>query len=125
MYLNGNGITVSNEVWKKMRPRITSMDDGRPQHPISAEALAPVVEEYRAEGKPFNMGMVFPVSIHNYEPRYWLAADGLHPGYYSSKNVTDQIGADIFVSVNPSPQMPATLESGTIYGYCVGGRWNQ
>ena len=36
-----------------------------------------MVESYRAEGKPFNMGMVFPVSTHNYELRYWLAAGGL------------------------------------------------
>src|SRR5210317_1408057 len=42
MDLNGNGITVSNEVWDMMRPHIPSMDDGRPQHPISAAALAPV-----------------------------------------------------------------------------------
>jgi len=52
MDLNGNGITVSNEVWEKMLPHIPKMDDGRPQHPISAEALAPVVAEYKAEGKP-------------------------------------------------------------------------
>lgn len=125
MDLNGNGITVSNEVWEKMLPHIPKMDDGRPQHPISAEALKPVVDEFRAEGKPFNMGMVFPVSTHNYELRYWLAAGGLHPGYYSPENVAGQIGADVFLSVTPPPQMPATLEAGTIYGYCVGEPWNQ
>ena len=125
MDLNGNGITVSNDVWARMLPHIPKMDDGRPQHPISAAALKPVVEEFRAEGKPFNMGMVFPVSTHNYELRYWLAAGGLHPGYYSPENVTGQIGADVFLSVTPPPQMPATLEAGTIYGYCVGEPWNQ
>ena len=125
MDLNGNGITVSNEVWAQMLPHIPKMDDGRPQHPVSAAALAPVVEAFRAEGKPFNMGMVFPVSTHNYELRYWLAAGGLHPGYYSPENVTGQIGADVFLSVTPPPQMPATLEAGTIHGYCVGEPWNQ
>ena len=30
------------------------------------------------------MGMVFPVSTHNYELRYWLAAGGLNPGFYSA-----------------------------------------
>ena len=59
------------------------MDDGKPAHPIKASALKPVVEAYLDEGKPFNMGMVFPVSTHNYELRYWLAAGGIHPGYYS------------------------------------------
>ena len=125
MDLNGNGITVSNEVWAKMKPNIPKMDDGRPVHPISASALKPVVEEYVADGKPFNMGMVFPVSTHNYELRYWLAAGGLHPGYYSPDNVSGQIDADVLLSVTPPPQMPATLEAGTIYGYCVGEPWNQ
>lgn len=125
MDLNGNGITVSNEVWDKMRPHIPTMDDGRPQHPVSAEALAPVIEEFNAKGEPFNMGMVFPVSTHNYELRYWLAAGGINPGYYSPENISGQIGADVFLSVTPPPQMPATLEAGTIHGYCVGEPWNQ
>jgi nitrate/nitrite transport system substrate-binding protein len=125
MDLNGNGITVSNEVWEMMRPHIPSMDDGRPQHPISAEALVPVIEEFNARGEPFNMGMVFPVSTHNYELRYWLAAGGINPGYYSPENISGQITADVFLSVTPPPQMPATLEAGTIHGYCVGEPWNQ
>ena len=125
MDLNGNGITVSNAVWEEMKPNIPVGDDGKVQHPISASALAPVVEKYAAEGKPFNMGMVFPVSTHNYELRYWLAAGGLHPGFYSPDNISGQIGADVFLSVTPPPQMPATLEAGTIYGYCVGEPWNQ
>jgi hypothetical protein len=29
------------------------------------------------------MGMVFPVSTHNYEICYWLAAAGMYPGMYS------------------------------------------
>ncbi|WP_421884504.1 CmpA/NrtA family ABC transporter substrate-binding protein [Pacificispira sp.] len=125
MDLNGNGITVSNEIWALMKEHIPHDADGKPVHPISATALKPVVEKYRAEGKPFNMGMVFPVSTHNYELRYWLAAGGLKPGYYSPENVTGQIDADVLLSVTPPPQMPATLEAGTIYGYCVGEPWNQ
>ncbi|EKE71303.1 CmpA/NrtA family ABC transporter substrate-binding protein [Celeribacter baekdonensis] len=125
MDLNGNGITVSNEVWDEMKPNIPLDAEGKVQHPISASALAPVVERFRSEGKPFNMGMVFPVSTHNYELRYWLAAGGLHPGFYSTDNITGQIGADVFLSVTPPPQMPATLEAGTINGYCVGEPWNQ
>ena len=125
MDLNGNGITVSNAVWEQMKPNVPTMDDGRPEHPISAEALAPVVESYRADGKPFNMGMVFPVSTHNYELRYWLAAGGIHPGYYSPSDTSGQIDADVLLSVTPPPQMPATLEAGTILGYCVGEPWNQ
>ncbi len=125
MDLNGNGITVSNEIWAEMKPHVEMGADGKPVHPISAAALKPVVEKYKAEGKPFNMGMVFPVSTHNYELRYWLAAGGLKPGYYAPGDVTGQIDADVLLSVTPPPQMPATLEAGTIYGYSVGEPWNQ
>jgi len=125
MDLNGNGITVSNDVWSKMKPNVPKGTDGKPIHPIKAEALKPVITEYKNSGKAFKMGMVFPVSTHNYEIRYWLAAAGIHPGMYTKENVQGQIDAEVLLSVTPPPQMPATLEAGTIYGYCVGEPWNQ
>ncbi|MFW2438571.1 MAG: CmpA/NrtA family ABC transporter substrate-binding protein [Arenicellales bacterium] len=127
MDLNGNGITVSNDVWQQMKPLIPKQPDGKPVHPISAKYLKPVVDKYKDEGKPFNMGMVFPVSTHNYELRYWLAAGGIHPGYYAPHKGDNSgtIDAEALLSVTPPPQMPATLEAGTIYGYCVGEPWNQ
>jgi len=125
MDLNGNGITVSNDVWKKMKPHVPMDGNGKPIHPIKADAIKPVVEEYKADGKAFKMGMVFPVSTHNYEIRYWLAAAGIHPGMYNAANIQGQVDADVLLSVTPPPQMPATLEAGTIYGYCVGEPWNQ
>jgi len=125
MDLNGNGITVSNAVWEEMKPNIPTGADGKPAHPISASALAPVVERYKSEGKPFNMGMVFPVSTHNYELRYWLAAGGLNPGFYTPSDTSGQVKADVLLSVTPPPQMPTTMEAGTIQGYCVGEPWNQ
>ncbi len=127
MDLNGNGITVSNEIWDQMKPNIPKDESGKPVHPIKADALKPVVEKYKSDGKPFNMGMVFPVSTHNYELRYWLAAGGIHPGYYAPHkgDTSGTIDADALLSVTPPPQMPATLEAGTIYGYCVGEPWNQ
>jgi len=127
MDLNGNGITMSNDVWKQMKPNIPKRADGKPQHPISAKYLKPVVEKYRDEGKPFKMGMVFPVSTHNYELRYWLAAGGLNPGFYAPAkgDTSGTLNADVLLSVTPPPQMPSTLEAGTINGYCVGEPWNQ
>jgi nitrate/nitrite transport system substrate-binding protein len=127
MDLNGNAVTVSNAVWEAMKKHVPVGADGKPVHPIKADALKPVVEEYRKQGKPFNMAMVFPVSTHNYELRYWLAAGGLNPGYYAPQlgDTSGQRGADVLLSVTPPPQMPATLEAGTIYGYSVGEPWNQ
>src|SRR5690606_10543195 len=82
MDLNGNGITVANDVWDLMQPHL-GHTEGAPARPISARALVPVVEHYRERGERFRMGMVFPVSTHNYELRYWLAAGGLNPGFYA------------------------------------------
>ena len=126
MDLNGNGITVSNSIWQQMKANIPH-EDGKPVHPIKADYLKPVVDKFKQEGKPFKMGMVFPVSTHNYELRYWLAAGGIHPGYYAPHkgDTSGTIDADALLSVTPPPQMPATLEAGTIYGYCVGEPWNQ
>ncbi len=126
MDLNGNAITMSNAVWDEMKKHVP-MADGKPVHPIKADALKPVVEQYKAQGKPFNLGMVFPVSTHNYELRYWLAAGGINPGYYAPAkgDITGTLNADVLISVTPPPQMPSTLESGTINGYSVGEPWNQ
>ena len=126
MDLNGNGITVANSVWEEMKKNIEHRD-GKPVLPISASALKPVVQAYRNRGERFKMGMVFPVSTHNYELRYWLAAGGIHPGYYAPHkgDTSGQLQAEALLSVTPPPQMPATLEAGTIHGYCVGEPWNQ
>jgi nitrate/nitrite transport system substrate-binding protein len=68
---------------------------------------------------------VFPVSTHNYVLRYWLAAGGINPGYYLPGDTAGVTGAEVQLSVTPPPQMPATLEAGTIEGYSVGEPWNQ
>lgn len=123
--LNGNAITLSNKVWNQIEPTLPKDADGKPTHPISASALKPVIASFKAQGKPFPMGMVFPVSTHNYELRYWLAAGGISPGYYTPGDVGGTVSADANLSVTPPPQMPATMEAGTIEGYCVGEPWNQ
>ncbi len=123
--LNGNGITVSNDIWEQMQYNDPELDTDTPQHPITADALKPIVEEAKDEGKLLPMGMVFPVSTHNYEIRYWLAAAGIHPGMYTSTDIKGFTGGDIELSTTPPPQMPATLESGKNVAYCVGEPWNQ
>jgi nitrate/nitrite transport system substrate-binding protein len=125
MDLNGNAITLSNEVWNLIKPNLPTDASGKIVHPIKADVLKPVIEKFRSNGKTFNMAMVFPVSTHNYELRYWLASGGIHPGFYSPTDVSGQIKGDVLLSVTPPPQMPATLEAGTISGYCVGEPWNQ
>lgn len=126
MDYNGNAITVSNAVWAEMQKHDPKLQSPTPPHPISADSLKPVVLEYLADhGQPFPMGMVFPVSTHNYEIRYWLAAAGIHPGTYTSSDLNGFQDAQVQLSTVPPPQMPQNLEADIVKGYCVGEPWNQ
>jgi nitrate/nitrite transport system substrate-binding protein len=125
MDLNGNGITLANSIWEEMKTLSPELQVTPAPFPLKASYLKPVVEKLRNAGTPMKMGMVFPVSTHNYELRYWLAAGGIKPGYYTPSDTTGTSDADILISVTPPPQMPATLAQGTIQGYCVGEPWNQ
>ena len=125
MDLNGNGITVSNAIWEQMQSNDEALRSPTPPHPITAAALKPIVEQMLAEGKKLQMAVVFPVSTHNYELRYWLASAGIHPGMYSEADTGGRTDAQVELSVTPPPMMPATLEAGNIQGYCVGEPWNQ
>lgn len=111
MDLNGNGITVSNELYERMLAADPAAMKGRP---TSALALKKVIDEDKKAGRdPMTFAMVFPVSTHNYEIRYWMASAGIDP---------DQ---DVRLIVIPPPQMVANLQSKNIVGYCVGEPWNQ
>lgn len=123
--INGKGITISNEVYNRIKDTLPKDTAGKLVHPVSATVLKPVVEDLKKAGKPLKFGMVFPVSSHNYSLRYWLAAGGLHPGFYSASDLSGQVNADIQLNVVPPPQMPSTMEAGTISGYSVGEPWNQ
>lgn len=125
MDLNGNAVTVSNELWAAMQEADPKLRGDKPLRPISAAALKPIADERRDGGDPLRFGMVFPLSTHNYELRYWLAAGGIGPGFYTGGDTTGTTDADILISVTPPPQMPPTLAQGTIHGYCVGEPWNQ
>lgn len=125
MDLNGNGITLSNEIWEKMKAASPALQATPAPFPLAATYLKPVVDDLKNAGTPMKLGMVFPVSTHNYELRYWLAAGGIKPGYYTPTDTTGTSNADVLISVTPPPQMPATLAQGTIQGYCVGEPWNQ
>ena len=120
--LNGNGITLATDVWEQMKKNVPADADGKPIHPIKADALKPVIDAWEGD---FNLGMVFPVSTHNYELRYWLAAGGIHPGFYTESDAQGHTGGDVVISPNAPPLMPSYLNSRAILGYCVGEPWNQ
>lgn len=111
MDLNGNAITVSNELFDKM---MKADPESMKQSPISAKALKKVIDEEKKAGKePLTFAMVFPVSTHNYQLRYWMASAGIDPDN------------DVRLIVIPPPQMVANLNAKNIAGYCVGEPWNE
>ena len=95
--LHGNGITLSNELW-----RLGVRD---------AASLRELISCTRHE-RTLTFGVVFPFSSHNFLLRGWLAAAGINPD------------TDVRIVVVPPPQMPGTLDAGHIDGYCVGEPWN-
>ena len=111
MDLNGNGITVSNELYERM---MAADPEAMKESPTSARALKKIIDEDKAKGRPpMTFAMVFPVSTHNYEIRYWMGSAGIDPDN------------DIRLIVIPPPQMVANLQANNIVGYCVGEPWNE
>lgn len=107
--LNGNAVTVSRKLFRGLIE--TGLDDT--QRPVSARALRPVIEARRSSGlEPLTFAVVYPVSSHNYELRYWLAEGGVDPE------------RDVRIVVIPPPQMVSQLRAGKIDGFCVGDPWN-
>lgn len=111
MDLNGNGITVSSDLYERME---AADPEAMACRPISARALRQVILEDRRAGRPrMTFAMVFPVSSHNFSLRYWMASAGIDPD------------RDVELIVVPPPQMVAALQARRIVGYCVGEPWNQ
>ncbi|MBL8446768.1 MAG: ABC transporter substrate-binding protein [Zoogloeaceae bacterium] len=111
MDLNGNGITVSSDLYDRM---MAVDPEAMAQRPLSARALRKVILEDRRAGRPrMTFAMVFPVSSHNFALRYWMASGGIDPD------------RDVDLIVVPPPQMVSALLARRIVGYCVGEPWNQ
>lgn len=111
MDLNGNGITVSNALYDRMM----AMDpEAMKTRPTTAIALKKVIDADKELGKePMTFAMVYPVSSHNFEIRYWMASAGIDPD------------RDVNLIVIPPSKMVANLNAKNIEGYCVGEPWNQ
>jgi ABC-type nitrate/sulfonate/bicarbonate transport system substrate-binding protein len=95
--LHGNGITLSNDLWKR------GVRDGN--------SLREEIFRSRHE-KMFAFGVVYPFSSHNFLLRDWLTAAGIHPD------------RDVRIVIVPPPQMVANLKAGNLDGFCVGEPWN-
>ena len=126
MDLNGNGITVSNadlggdEAVHPQGPRrqAGASDQGRRTQEGGRQATRPT-----ASPSTWAWCSRFPRTITNCAtgspPAVCIPASIRRPTFPAKSSPT------CCLSVTPPPQMPATLEAGTILGYCVGEPWNQ
>jgi nitrate/nitrite transport system substrate-binding protein len=109
--LNGQAITVSNELFEEIR---ATDPTGAMAHPASARPLHAAISARKHAGRPpLTLAMVFPFSVHNYMLRYWLAATGIHPD------------RDVRIIVVPPPRMAEELKAGNIDGFCVAEPYHQ
>lgn len=102
---NGNGITVSNPLYKRMLAYANSPEDLRHAHPLKR-----LLEHEKKDVIRF--AIVYPYSSHNYQLRDWLANADIDPD------------TDMQIIVVPPAQMVRYLRQGEIDGYCVGEPWN-
>ncbi|WP_082954721.1 CmpA/NrtA family ABC transporter substrate-binding protein [Acidihalobacter prosperus] len=108
--LSGNAITVSRRLFARLREQDEA---ALARRPCTADSLCALIDADRQAGRPpLTFAVVYPVSSHNYELRYWLAAAGIDPD------------RDVRIVVIPPPQMVARLRAGEIDGFCVGEPWN-
>jgi len=107
--LNGNAITLSNDLYDEI---LRTNDVAALTLPMASYLLREVVEQRKTKNRPkLRFASVFPYSCHHYQLLEWLQ---------SAKLSTD----DIDIIVIPPANMVDSLHCGDIDGYCVGGPWN-
>ena len=124
--INGMGITVANNLWTAMAAKEPAL--AKPGYPaaVSAASLKAVIAERKASGQPqLNAFMTFPAGSHNLNIRYWLAAGGVHPGFYDGLgDPKGGIDGELTLTTNPPPQMASAMSAGNCAAFCVGEPWN-
>ena len=112
--INGMGLTISNAVWKEMAATDSRLKTPGYTMPVSDATLKPIAAADKAAGHPLTFFMTFPCGSHNFLLRYWLAAGGVHPGFYAGMGGspgTDD--ADVTLAVDPPPQMVSAMNQNT------------
>jgi ABC-type nitrate/sulfonate/bicarbonate transport system substrate-binding protein len=95
--LNGNGITLSTELYE-----------------LCFQRNIPLLDQiHRLRGvRTFTFGVVASFSSHRHLLRKWLSRQAVDPDL------------DVRVVVVPPPQLVANLKAGNLDGFCVGEPWN-
>ncbi|MEH6597385.1 MAG: CmpA/NrtA family ABC transporter substrate-binding protein [Colwellia polaris] len=105
---NGNGITLSTKLYKKI---LTQQNTTKIDMPFSANILLNEIEKRKKEGNKLTFAVVFPYSCHYYQLIEWL-------------NRSNIALSDINLLIVPPSDMMPSMQSGDLDGFCVGGPWN-
>lgn len=116
--LNGNAITLSNELYSRIRSYMDSIStlDNRETESIcnditNAKHCALALAQVMPTGG-LALATVHPFSTHSIQLRMWLQAGGIDPD------------TNINTVTLPPEQMVDSLSRGVIDGFCVGAPWN-
>jgi len=105
---NGNGITLSSELYQKILSQQNSIEISMP---FSAEILQHEIDERKKEADKLTFAVVFPYSCHYYQLLEWLRRSNIAL-------------TDINLLFVPPSDMVPSMQSGDLDGFCVGGPWN-
>jgi ABC-type nitrate/sulfonate/bicarbonate transport system substrate-binding protein len=105
---NGNGITLSSELYQKILSQQNSIEISMP---FSAEILQHEIDERKKETDKLTFAVVFPYSCHYYQLLEWLRRSNIAL-------------TDINLLFVPPSDMVPSMQSGDLDGFCVGGPWN-
>lgn len=107
--LNGNAITLSNELYGQIQNQLNGMSLDEDIDDAKKTALA--LSQVLSEQKP-TLATVHPFSTHSIMLRLWLQSGGMDPD------------TAVRMIILPPEQMVDSLSRGVIDGFCVGAPWN-
>nr|WP_010131611.1 CmpA/NrtA family ABC transporter substrate-binding protein [Microbulbifer agarilyticus] len=102
---NGNGITLSSDLYNKLNPQSDDADG-------VGSALKQFIDRQTVDAAPLRFASVYPFASHTLQLRHWLSSAGINPD------------TDVRLQVLPPEQMVDHLRRGDIDGFCVGEPWN-
>lgn len=111
--LNGNAITVSNDLYNRIQQQMSvmSFDKNTVLSKKTALALSELITTDQAQDH-ITLATVHPFSTHSIMIRMWLQAGGINPD------------TAVRLVILPPEQMVDSLSRGMIDGFCVGAPWN-
>ncbi|WP_162178880.1 CmpA/NrtA family ABC transporter substrate-binding protein [Thioclava atlantica] len=116
---HGNAVTLSTVLRDQLAVRNTRGE------PLNADILGPAIADYQRRGQRLNLAAGNALGASNFQLRYWLAASGISPGFFTTEDSSGDFNGDVRIWEMRAARMQATLEAGGIDGFSSGEPWHQ